>query len=482
MNLHGIVQFALSQTWAMEPAAHRRMMEILLRHADGVKLTEEDLVAATGRTMPGRSAEREIDEKTGIATIPIHGVIAHRASAVARVSSRVGTSVEHIREDLRVAMASDAVKGIVLDVDSPGGSVAGITELAEEIRAAREQKPIVAHTDSLMASAAYWLASQADKIFATRTAEVGSIGVIAAFYDDHRAAANAGFDPIVIKSTPAKGGVQGNGSVSDSERADIQRAVDHFHGLFIEAVGAGRRIDDAAAKALGDGRVYIGAEAQQRGFIDGIHSRASVVKQLRTLMRTRAAAAEEQPLPVGDVPAGANVDVPKEPNMIKPEEKGAAPAPTPVPTLTPAPAPVPAPDPAAQERARCVAIQNAAAGAQRELAAKLVADGTPLVEALTALNQDLGQRLAQAQSLPSAATQPLAKGNTADVTPGSKKDPIADMEEGEEKWKAQWKADKRLRAEFFDSEETYFASMRNADRARKVSHRSQLQDATATEI
>jgi len=469
MNLTHVVQFALSQTWAMEPGAHRRMMEILTRHADGVKLSEDELVAATGRTMPGRAVEMKIDAKTGVATIPIHGVIAHRAGAVGRISSRVGTSVEHIREDLQAAMDSDEVKSIVLDIDSPGGSVSGIEELGAEIRAARSSKPIVAHTESLMASAAYWLGSQADRVFATKGAEVGSIGVISAFFDGHRAAANAGYDPVIIKSTPAKGGVQGNGTLSDGDRADIQRGVDQFHQMFVEAVAAGRGIDEQAAKAMGDGRVYLAAEAKSRGFIDGIASMAGAIKTARGLGRERAAAAAaaaaEQPLPEAEA-AGAQHE---EDDMTKAEEqKGASAPPTgapaPVPTPTPAPATGNA-DSAAAERARCVAIQNAAADCQRDLAAKLVADGTSLTEALAALQADTVSRLAQAKALPSAATQPLGQGNTATVAGGNTADAkIKAMPEGEEKWKAEFAADADLQKEFRGDVGSYCGWKRNEQR------------------
>lgn len=279
---HGLskaLEFALSTTWALDPRFHHRMMQILVRHAEGVRLLEAEIEAATGTTMPKRGAEMRIEGRTAV--VPIHGVIAHRAAAVGRVSSRVGTSVEHIRDDLQAALDNADVDSILLDVDSPGGSVSGIEELAAEIRTARARKPIVAHCDGMMASAAYWLGSQATRVVASRSGAVGSIGVIAAFYDDHRAAANQGFDPIVIKSTPAKGGMQGNGTLSDADRADVQREVDQYHRLFVEAVAGGRGITIEKATELADGRIYIGAEAQQRGFVDAVASQAAALEELR---------------------------------------------------------------------------------------------------------------------------------------------------------------------------------------------------------
>ena len=249
-TLSHVLSFALSNAWAMDEGTHRRMMQLLISREEGVALTAEAISAAARSPMPKRSTEMRVER--GVAYVPIQGVIAQRASAVGDICSNVGTSVEHVRADLRAAMNDPQVRSIVLAVDSPGGSVLGIDELATEIRAAREQKPIVAHTDAMMASAAYYLASQANRIVATRSSAVGSVGVIASFLDNSRALANRGYEPVVVKSTPAKGGVQTNGSVSDADRADVQREVDRYHDMFVESIAAGRGIAADEARSMGD--------------------------------------------------------------------------------------------------------------------------------------------------------------------------------------------------------------------------------------
>jgi hypothetical protein len=236
--------------------------------------------------------------------------------------------------------------------------------------------------------------------------------------------------------------------------------------MFVEAVAAGRGIDEQAAKAMGDGRVYLAAEAKTRGFIDGIASMGKAVQAARGLVRERAAAAAaEQPLPEAEAAGAQN----EEDDMTKAEEQKGASAP---PTGAPAPVPTPNPEPAtgnadaaALERARCVAIQNAAADCQRDLAAKLVADGTSLTEALAALQADTVSRLAQAKVLPSAATQPLGQGNTAAVAGGNTADAkIKAMPEGEEKWKAEFAADADLQKEFRGDVGSYCGWKRNEQR------------------
>lgn len=433
-----ILDLFLVNCWAMEAGAHRRMMDILVRHASGVRLTEEELTAATGK--PDRLRAVEMSVTNGVASIPIHGVIAHRASAVGRVSSRVGTSVEHIRADLQAAIEDDAVQAIVLDVDSPGGSVQGLAELGDEIRAARSKKPIVAHTDGLMASAAYWLASQADKVVATKSATVGSIGVIASVIDQHRALANEGFDPVVVKSTPGKGGVQSTGAIGDADRADLQREVDAHHAMFVDAVAAGRGIDRAQAEQLADGRVYLGEESKARGLIDAIGPGNAAVRFAKALARARVeASAAQNPAsadvgPVVAVSTGVESNHPKQPEPMTTQNE-------------PQPAPAShAPQASVamqEERARAAAITSSALPEQSALVAQLVADGVPVAEALAKLNADLRQRLA------SAPVQPLSAGNAAKEpaaeAPAAR---IAAMPEGKDKWAAEFAASKDLQAEF----------------------------------
>lgn len=494
MTLTRLLQFALAQTWAMDEAFHRRMFQVLQRHGEGEL---SPIAAALQMGQPraedaagdGRAAAMRVDR--GVAVIPIHGVIAHRASAVDPLCSHVGTSVEHLRGDLQAALADDQVKAIVLDVDSPGGSVAGLDDLAAEIRAARARKPIVAHTDSMMASAAYWLASQANKVYATRDAAVGSIGVIASFLDNHRALADRGYDPVVIKSTPGKGHMQSNGTFGDANRADVQREVDQFHAMFVEAVAAGRGIGGDQASAMADGRVYIGAQAAERGYVDGVQPFAAAVRAARAMARSGAGNVaaiaeallvdEDQPTdpkPTGNVAVGTPEKQENDP-MTKTDDPSKNPAGAAA-VVSPAPA---APAQAATnesaaaeaqkaERSRASTILAAAAGVQHALAQRLVAEGTPLADALLELNKDLQARLAASTALPAAATASLAAGNSASVAAQPNADArILAMPQGRDRWKAEFDADPKLAAEFGDFE-TYAGYQLHELNKAKVDRRS----------
>ncbi len=224
-----------------------------------------DRLFGAGAPSPSPAPRPPMRIVDGVAVLPVHGILVHRAADAAAIG---GTAIETLRDELRQAVA--AAGGVLFDFDSPGGSVDGVEELAAELRAVRLRMPVVAFGSGAMTSAAYWLAASGSRVYASPTAAVGGVGIAAAVLDDHRARKNAGVDPVLVKSTAAKGGMQGNGTFSDADRADLQREVDALHALFVGSVAAGRGITFAQAQALADGRVYVGADAARLGFVDGV--------------------------------------------------------------------------------------------------------------------------------------------------------------------------------------------------------------------
>ncbi len=210
----------LSQmVWAMEPTVMNQMIGVIKRRALGEQVDAESIaaiVAARDAAHAGVSASQlsasdrgyALDSNSGIAVLPISGVIMKRASMVNGASQPRGTSVEKLRTAFRAAMADKAVSGIMLHVDSPGGSVDGLYDLAREIMAARGTKPIHAIGDGLMASAAYFLASSADKVHATTDTLLPSIGTMVAIADTSQAYESQGVKIHLITS----GGIKGAGT------------------------------------------------------------------------------------------------------------------------------------------------------------------------------------------------------------------------------------------------------------------------------
>lgn len=202
----------------------------------------------------------------GIMIIPIDG------SIMRGVSSFGGTSSVQIRRIIRVAVRNPEVKGIMLRIDSPGGTVAGTDELAGDIRAASQIKPIRSHVEGLMASAAFWIGSQASLITASRTSEIGSLGTVAVVHDSSEMAKNEGIKVHVISTGDFKGAFTPGSEVTEEQLADLQEIVDELNEFFMEAVMNGRDMDAKTVKSLFDGRVHVAEKALSLKLIDGVMS------------------------------------------------------------------------------------------------------------------------------------------------------------------------------------------------------------------
>jgi len=183
-----------------------------------------------------------------------------------------GTSTTRVRRALRTATEDPSVKGIVVRLDSPGGTVAGTSDLAGEVRRARKSKHIYAIGVDMVASAAYWVASQTDMILANDTAMIGSIGVISVLYDQSQLFKKEGVEVHVIATGEFKGtGVAGT-KITDDQLKDRQREVDELAEVFTRDVAAGRGLTKAEVMALADGRVHVGAQAKALSLIDHVMS------------------------------------------------------------------------------------------------------------------------------------------------------------------------------------------------------------------
>ena len=178
-----------------------------------------------------------------------------------------------IRQAVRQASADPDVGALVLRIDSPGGNVAGTAELAADVKAAADakpDKPVWAYIEDLGASAAYWVASQADKIFANEMALIGSIGTYAVVDDASKAYEMAGIKTHVISTGPYKGSLIEGSEVLPEHLNEVREIVEGFNSHFLAAVSAGRGMDRKALGAVTDGRVWIASEAKRLGLVDQV--------------------------------------------------------------------------------------------------------------------------------------------------------------------------------------------------------------------
>lgn len=217
----------------------------------------------------------------GVAMIDLRGSLMKQADSLSG-----GTSTVFARRQIRDAAKDDSVAAILLVIDSPGGTVSGINDLAEEVVRARKSKPVWAYIEDIGASAAYWVASQADKIFAGSTAEVGSIGTFAVVQDLSGMAEQQGVKVYVLRAGQFKGaGVPGT-EITEEQLQEWQRLVEELNAFFLGAVSRGRGMALARVKELADGRVHVAGLATTLGLIDGVSFFEEVLEKLETEART----------------------------------------------------------------------------------------------------------------------------------------------------------------------------------------------------
>ena len=190
----------LSTPWAMMPERMHAFATVLSRwHTGGTAPAE--ILATVAEAHAAREAKRASNVRAGggaIAVLPLYGAIMQRPSVAQDYSG--GISVQQFQAAFREAMADETVGSILIDIDSPGGSVYGVGELAAEIMQARGIKNVVAIANSLAASAAYWIGCAANEFYITPGGEVGSIGVWQAHEDWSAAMAEAGVKTTLISA------------------------------------------------------------------------------------------------------------------------------------------------------------------------------------------------------------------------------------------------------------------------------------------
>lgn len=270
-----ILAAASATPWAIEEEKLDAIAAFLGRRAEG-HLTEDEILARLGGPAP---QPRQASTGRGVAVLPLFGVISHRMGSMASISG--GTSTEAFAASFRAAMENPEVGTIVLDVDSPGGTVSGVPELAREIAAARGQKRVIAVANGLMASAAYWLASGAEEIVATLSSRVGDIGVFWMHMDRSGASERAGVKTTVIRAGRFKAERNPYEPLTEETRAALQAEVDEYYELFVADVARNRGDTPASVRSgYGEGRSLIAAKALKANLVDRVATLDEILAEL----------------------------------------------------------------------------------------------------------------------------------------------------------------------------------------------------------
>ena len=260
----------LTDVLAMDERTYRMWSKAAEEMSAG---TPEALMLSAARLIPARRSSGSV------AVIPLSGFLTQKATMFSMLFG--GTSVQAFAREVVAAMADSSVTAVVMDVDSPGGEVFGVTEAAGQIRAARGTKPLVAVANPMAASAAYWLASQADEVVVTPSGVAGSVGVFSTHLDESKALEQAGLAVKFISYGRRK--VEGNSAepLSEDALASIQARVDDAGRQFEADVAKGRRVSAAKVHSdFGEGGLLTASQAVESGAVDLVATLDEVVAQL----------------------------------------------------------------------------------------------------------------------------------------------------------------------------------------------------------
>jgi len=275
------VQFiaqALTTPWALQ-------REVLSGYASFMAKRYAANIDATSAAPQAARPKAIANQKNGsIAVIPLMGTVMQRAGMLELCDG--GTSVQTFTQNFRSAMSDETVSQILIEIDSPGGSVYGVGELAAEIMQARGTKPVVAIANSLAASAAYWVGCAASEFYVTPGGEVGSIGVWQAHEDWSKAMEEAGVKVTLVSAGKYK--VEGNPYAPlDQEAQDfMQERTQDYYQSFVKAVAKGRNVSvDSVRNGMGQGRVLGADAALKEKMVDGVMTFDEVVKRMQSNAR-----------------------------------------------------------------------------------------------------------------------------------------------------------------------------------------------------
>ena len=239
-------------------------------------------VEAAARAEFAPAEERPRVRVGSVEIIPVQGVIAQKMNLFSDISG--GTSTELLAQQIQRAVDDSQVQTILLDIDSPGGSVFGVLELCDFMLQARAKKRIVALASPYAASAAYWIAASASEIVVAPSGMVGSIGVLMTHTEYTKAFEMQGIKTTIIRAGKYKVETNPYEPLNDDARAHLQAQCDEYYEMFVKGVASGRGVDPRTVRSsFGQGRMVMAAEAKTLGMADRLGTLDSTLGRL--LMR-----------------------------------------------------------------------------------------------------------------------------------------------------------------------------------------------------
>ena len=262
----------LSGVWAITQEAMSAFVDAL-----GGSLESTPNAAIGNDSAPASNPPYVMDGP--VAIIPVKGALSKNGLEFWGIQWLA--SMRAIAAAIMQAADDPNVCAIMLDVESPGGTVDGVEELAGAVAAASVVKPVFAYADGLMASAAYWASCHAREIAASATSRVGSIGVVLMHREYSRALDQSGITVNILAAGHFKTAGNSAQPLSDEMKAYIQSGIDDVYDMFLSAVAAGRGVSREQAQAMADGKIFLAGTAQSTGLIDRVCSRAEFITHIK---------------------------------------------------------------------------------------------------------------------------------------------------------------------------------------------------------
>ena len=285
-----IQEILSTEIWLIEP----QYLKHFLDAAASKDIAETMKVAASDEKLfmflfdEKKSEGKSYEIQNGVATINIQGPLMKKASGfIARILGIKG--MDKIGDDFKAALADDEVEGIFLNVESPGGTVAGTATLADIIYAGRGQKPILAFADSTMTSAAYWIGSSADSVvMADNTTRIGSVGCVAVHQEISKAAEKAGVKFTVFSSGKFKAAGNEFEALSAKDKAYIQGSIDFYKDRFVEAISRNLNVPISSLnKDIVEAKIFLGQQGIDAGIAHEILTKEKALAKLRSLINSK---------------------------------------------------------------------------------------------------------------------------------------------------------------------------------------------------
>ncbi len=271
----------LTQAWAIRQESLDEIRAVIDAHLRGPKLNLQDIAL---RVLGGEDVEKREYEVSGDkALIEISGVLSRNPGYFERIFYGA-RSMSEIQSAVRKASDDPSINEIILLIDSPGGTVTGTQDLADEVYNARDKKQITALVNGGMFSAAAWVGVQAHRVYlANETSQAGSIGVIMFHADYSKMYENYGVKVTEIFSGKYKAAGSPYKSLTDEDKQVFQDQLDYMYSIFVDSVARGRGVSsDKVLSDMADARIFTGKQAVEAGLVDGVSTLDQILNKTFT--------------------------------------------------------------------------------------------------------------------------------------------------------------------------------------------------------